>query len=121
MIPKRDKLILIAISVALIWLLIDCTYEPLAPPELPKWYQTINLPLVDASFFLAELQDTANHIFGDSLSDSLYFKFTGALDTATLTEDIFMIPGIGSFEVRQDCHLRPLQVFHDSLSKRARH
>ena len=68
---------------------------------MPTWYQTINIPVVDASFYLSELQDTANHIFGDSLSDSLYFSFAGSVDTTTLTEDIFIVPAVGGFEVSQ--------------------
>jgi len=80
----------------------SCTYEPLQPPELPKFYQTINLPLADVTLYLSGLHDTTNNIYGDSLSDSLYFKFEGSLDTVTLTEDIFVIPSATSVTFQQD-------------------
>ena len=99
----RDKrLVVLSVLIICIWWILSCTYDPLPPPEMPKFYQTINLPLVDASFYLSELQDSTNNIYGDSLSDSLYFMFSGNLDTATLTEDIFLIPAVGTFEISQD-------------------
>jgi len=79
-----------------------CTYEPLAPPEMPTFYQTLNLPLVDIALPLADLQDSSNNIYGDALSDSLYFKFSGNLDTTTLTENIFLIPLATSVGFQQD-------------------
>ncbi len=99
---REKRLVVLSILVICIWWILSCTYEPLPPPEMPKFYQTINLPLVDASFYLSELQDSTNHIYGDSLSDSLYFMFSGDLDTATLTEDIFLIPAVGTFQINQD-------------------
>lgn len=101
-ISRKVNQILLLIFVGFLWFILSCNYEPLTPPELPTWYQTINLPLADASFFLSELQDTSNNIYGDSLSDSLFFKFSGALDTTTLTEDIFLVPAVGKIEIRQD-------------------
>ncbi|MCK4715545.1 MAG: hypothetical protein KAT54_01940, partial [Candidatus Marinimicrobia bacterium] len=80
----------------------SCTYEPFQPPEMPKFYQTINLPLADVTLYLSGLHDTTNNIYGAALSDSLYFKFDGSLDTVTLTEDIFVIPSATSVEFKQD-------------------
>jgi len=85
----------------LVWLL-SCTYDPFPKPAMPDFYQTFNLPLVEASFRLASLVDSTNHIYGDSLGDSLYFKFYGQLDTVTLTRDIFNIPGLGDIHINQD-------------------
>jgi len=86
--------------IVLIWL--GCTYEPLSPPEMPTFYQTINLPLTDVTLYLSDLVDSTNHIFGDTLTDLLYFKFNGALDTVTLTEDIFVIPTATEVAFQQD-------------------
>ncbi len=72
-----------------------CSYEPLAPPEMPTYYQTINLPLTDISLPLADLVNPDNNIYGDSTKDELYFQFSGNLDTVTLTENIFQIPAVG--------------------------
>jgi len=69
---------------------------------MPIFYQTLNLPLTDVSLPLGDLQDSTNGIFGDSLSDSLYFKFEGFLDTVTLTEDIFVIPTATNVAFQQD-------------------
>ncbi len=86
--------------IVLIW--IGCTYEPLSPPEMPTFYQTINLPLTDVSLYLSDLVDSTNHIFGDTLADLIYFKFNGELDTVTLTEDIFVIPTATNVTFQQD-------------------
>ena len=92
---------LVALGVIiLIWL--GCTYEPLSPPEMPTFYQTINLPLTDITLYLADLVDSTNHIFGDTLADLLYFKFDGELDTVTLTEDIFVISTATEVTFQQD-------------------
>ena len=92
---------LVALGVIiLIWL--GCTYEPLSPPEMPTFYQTINLPLTDVTLYLADLVDSTNHIFGDTLADLLYFEFDGELDTVTLTEDIFVIPTATEVAFQQD-------------------
>ncbi|MDO9548696.1 MAG: hypothetical protein Q7J65_07025 [Candidatus Marinimicrobia bacterium] len=101
-IPFRYKTSLILVILSLIWWSLSCTYDPFQPPELPKFYQTINLPLTDVSLPLGDLQDSTNGIFGDSLSDSLYFKFEGLLDTVTLTEDIFVIPTATNVAFQQD-------------------
>ncbi len=85
----------------LLLLVVACTYEPLAPPQAPKFYQKINLPLADVTLDLASLVDSTNHIFGDSLGDSLFFRFAGPLDTVTLTEDIFRIPGGAAVDYAQ--------------------
>lgn len=101
-IPVNLKNLFIFIIIVLLWMAFSCTYEPLQPPELPKFYQTINLPLADVTLYLSGLHDTTNNIYGDSLSDSLYFKFEGSLDTVTLTEDIFVIPSATSVTFQQD-------------------
>jgi len=100
-IPVNFKNLFIIIII-LLWMAFSCTYEPFQPPEMPKFYQTINLPLADVTLYLSGLHDTTNNIYGDSLSDSLYFKFDGSLDTVTLTEDIFVIPSATSVEFKQD-------------------
>jgi len=87
---------------SLIWWSLSCTYNPLQPPELPIFYQTLNLPLTDVALPLGDLQDSTNGIYGDSLSDSLYFRFEGLLDTVTLTEDIFVIPTATNVAFQQD-------------------
>ncbi len=91
-IPPKNKTLIILIVSALLWWSLSCTYDSLESPKLPIFYQTINLPLVDAKLPLSGLRDTTNGIWGDPLSDSLYFKFVGELDTVTLTEDMFVIP-----------------------------
>lgn len=93
---------LIFLVLGLVWWSLSCTYEPIGPPELPKFYQTLNLPLADVALPLGDLQNPENGIFGDSLSDSLYFKFEGLLDTVTLTEDIFVIPTATEVTFLQD-------------------
>ncbi len=84
------------------WAWLSCTYEPVQPPEMPTFYQTINIPLSDVTLPVADLQDSTNHIYGDSLADSLYFHFEGRLDTATLTPDIFTIPNETELIIAQD-------------------
>jgi len=83
-------------------LLSSCAYEPLSPPEMPTYYQTINLPLTDVTLPLADLADSTNHIFGDSLNDELYFKFNGNLDTVMLTDDIFQIAAANNVSFSQN-------------------
>ncbi len=75
-----------------VFLIGNCTIDPIKPPTLPTFYQTINIPLANTNLPLANLQDSLNHIFGDSLADSLWFFFEGSLDTTTLTKDIFVVP-----------------------------
>lgn len=101
-IPFRYKTSLGLVILSLIWWSLSCTYDPLQPPELPTFYQTLNLPLTDVSLPLGDLQDSTNGIYGDSLSDSLYFKFEGLLDTVTLTENIFVIPTATNVAFQQD-------------------
>lgn len=91
-IPSQKSVFLLTAAVVIIWGAINCTYDPLPPPQQPIFYQTLNFPLADVTILMGDLKDTTNHIYGDSLSDSLFFKFTGSLDTVTLTEDIFVIP-----------------------------
>jgi hypothetical protein len=71
----------------------QCTFEPIGPPELPTFYQKINLPLTDVALPLANLVDSTNHILGDKVGDSLFFYFAGPLDTVTITRQVFQIPG----------------------------
>nr|HRD18524.1 hypothetical protein [Candidatus Neomarinimicrobiota bacterium] len=85
-----------------IGLICGCSYEPLAPPEMPTYYQTINLPLADVSLPLADLVNPDNNIYGDSTKDQLYFQFSGNLDTVTLTENIFQIPAVGNVNFSQN-------------------
>jgi hypothetical protein len=99
-IPYKIKSLAAVGVIVLIW--IGCTYEPLSPPAMPTYYQTINLPLTDVTLYLSDLVDTTNHIFGDSVSDLISFKFNGELDTVTLTEDIFVIPTATSVTFQQD-------------------
>jgi len=80
----------------------SCAYEPLSSPEMPTYYQTINLPLTDVTLPLADMVDSTNHIFGDSVNDELYFKFNGNLDTVSLTEDIFQIPAADDISFSQN-------------------
>ncbi|MFA5728303.1 MAG: hypothetical protein WC957_02650, partial [Candidatus Neomarinimicrobiota bacterium] len=40
-----------------------CAYEPLEPPEMPTYYQTINLPLTDVTLPLADLANPKNNIY----------------------------------------------------------
>ncbi|MBN2601107.1 MAG: hypothetical protein JXR87_03855 [Candidatus Marinimicrobia bacterium] len=101
-IPFRYKTSLMLVILSLIWWSLSCTYDPFQAPEMPVFYQTLNLPLTDVSLPLGDLQDSTNGIFGDSLSDSLYFKFEGFLDTVTLTEDIFVIPTATNVAFQQD-------------------
>ena len=101
-IPFNKRIAASLIALCLIWMSLSCTYDPLQSPELPVFYQTLNLPLTDVSLPLGDLQDSTNGIYGDSLSDSLYFKFQGLLDTVTLTEDIFVIPTATNVAFQQD-------------------
>jgi len=101
-IPFRYRTFIVYIAFGLFWWSLSCTYDPVQAPELPVFYQTLNLPLTDVSLPLGDLQDSTNGIYGDSLSDSLYFKFRGLLDTVTLTEDIFVIPTATEVAFQQD-------------------
>lgn len=101
-IPFKYKTGLLFVVLGLVWGSLSCTYDPIGPPELPTFYQTLNLPLTDVSLPLGDLQNPENGIFGDSLSDSLYFKFEGLLDTVTLTEEIFVIPTATEVTFHQD-------------------
>lgn len=85
----------------IIWLVSDCAYEPLSPPQMPTYYQTINLPLTDITLPLSDLVNPANNIYGDSTTDELYFQFSGDLDTVVLTEDIFQIPAANDVNYSQ--------------------
>jgi len=84
------------------WLISGCTYEPLESPEMPTYYQTINIPLADITLPLSDMVDSTNHIYGDSSADEIYFKFNGNLDTIALTEDIFQIPAAASLNFSQN-------------------
>ncbi|MFA4839102.1 MAG: hypothetical protein WC703_06485 [Candidatus Neomarinimicrobiota bacterium] len=88
--------------IIVVGLLAGCTYDPFPAPDMPKFYQTLNLPLTEISLPISGLVDSTNFIFGDSSADMIYFKFGGLLDTVTLTEDIFMIPAADPVNMRQD-------------------
>ncbi|MDD5766053.1 MAG: hypothetical protein PHW79_07415 [Candidatus Marinimicrobia bacterium] len=88
--------------IIVVCLLAGCTYDPFPAPDMPKFYQTLNLPLTEISLEVSSLVDTTNFIFGDSSADMIYFKFGGLLDTVTLTEDIFVIPATDPVSLRQD-------------------
>lgn len=79
-----------------------CAYEPLEPPEMPTYYQTINLPLTDVTLPLSDLANPKNNIYGDPDNDELYFKFSGDLDTVILTEEIFQIPAADDINFSQN-------------------
>ncbi len=83
-------------------LISSCAYEPLSPPEMPTYYQTINLPLTDVTLPLADMVDSTNHIYGDSTNDELFFQFNGELDTVMLTDDIFQIPAANTINFSQN-------------------
>jgi hypothetical protein len=83
-------------------LISSCAYEPLSPPEMPTYYQTINLPLTDVTLPLADMVDSTNHIYGDSTNDELFFQFNGELDTVMLTDDIFQIPAANAINFSQN-------------------
>jgi len=81
---------------------VSCTYDPFPSPDMPKFYQTLNIPLAEISLPISGLVDSTNFIFGDSSADMIYFKFGGLLDTVTLTENIFVIPAGDPVNMRQD-------------------
>ena len=101
-IPINLTNLFIFIIIALLWVAITCTYEPFQPPEMPKFYQTINLPLADVCLPLSDLHDPTNNIYGDSL---LTFKFGGTLDKVTLPDDIFVIPSMDSVVIDEDLNM----------------
>jgi len=97
-IPFRYRTSLTLVIFSLIWLSLSCTYDPFQAPEMPIFYQTLNLPLTDVCLPLSDLHDPTNNIYGDSL---LTFKFGGTLDKVTLPGDIFVIPSATSVEFEQ--------------------
>ncbi len=86
----NKRLVVLSVLIICIWWILSCTYEPLQPPKMPKFYQTINLPLVDVCLPLSDMRNPENNI--DTANKLLQFEFTGELDTATLTKSIFTIP-----------------------------
>ena len=106
----------IVISVLFLMLFSFCTYDPLPSPETPKFYETLNIPLVNVDYGFSELVDSLGNILSDTTNDYIYFKFEGDIDTTTLTKEIFIVPSRMSFSFSQSFEELDESAFNLNMS-----